>query len=278
MARIYYLAGAVLVVGYLALGELYLLIPRYIEKIAPGLTLLVTALAATLVMDAPVDSDRLASEGWRALEKGPALIGMAVAINAIGTLILAGGAFWSAWQFRRNSALRERMIGCVLIGLGALIVASGGSLTRLGSPQFLYIAMSAGVALIFGGYLQARKPLRLNEKAGRDMEPVSLAAIAGRGDNRAVAVAGGTEMATSWLIRFDADAIRERCLEWSATPGSETTLDRAQARQVWRLRQTLPVDTRAAFDALPVATRRQLAEVFWDVFNETESAAGRPTG
>ena len=38
LARLYYLSGAVLVVGYLALGELYLLIGRRIDRFAPGLT------------------------------------------------------------------------------------------------------------------------------------------------------------------------------------------------------------------------------------------------
>ncbi|MGH9176455.1 MAG: hypothetical protein ACRD1H_18945, partial [Vicinamibacterales bacterium] len=37
-------------------------------------------------------------------------------------------------------------------------VASGGTLTRLGSHQYLYVAMSLGIALIFTGYLTTRRP------------------------------------------------------------------------------------------------------------------------
>src|SRR5680860_712414 len=43
LARLYYLCGAVLVVGYLAVGEGYLLARHRIERLAPGLTLLITA-------------------------------------------------------------------------------------------------------------------------------------------------------------------------------------------------------------------------------------------
>src|SRR5581483_11190616 len=74
LARVYYLAGAVLVVGYLALGELYLLAPRATRRFGPGVMLLLTALAVTVVLDAPIDAARLSADGWRALQRGPALV------------------------------------------------------------------------------------------------------------------------------------------------------------------------------------------------------------
>jgi hypothetical protein len=92
LARIYYLCGAVLVVGVLALGELYLLFPGKLPSFTTGLALLITALAATIVWSAPIDQQRLQSEGWHAIERGPVLIALAVALNAGGTAILAGGA------------------------------------------------------------------------------------------------------------------------------------------------------------------------------------------
>src|SRR5688572_26763161 len=47
LARVYYLAGAVLVVGLLALGELYLLFQDRMPSVTPGVALLICALAAT---------------------------------------------------------------------------------------------------------------------------------------------------------------------------------------------------------------------------------------
>ena len=135
LVRAYYLAGAVLVVGYLALGELYLLAPRRVEAIGPGAALLVTALAVTVVLDAPIDPARLERDGWEAIERGPALIALAASINALGTLILVGGALVSAWRFWRRGIHRQRMIGCLLIAGGTLLVATGGTLTRFGHRE-----------------------------------------------------------------------------------------------------------------------------------------------
>ena len=112
LARLYYLTGAVLVVGILALGEFYLLVPDRVPAITPGLSLLVAAFAATLVWSAPIDAAQLAGEGWRAIERGPLLVALAVAINAGGTAILAGGTVYSAWrahQARRLGPARCRM-------------------------------------------------------------------------------------------------------------------------------------------------------------------------
>src|SRR5918997_2348074 len=77
LARVYYLTGAVLVVGVLALGELYLLLPGRMPSITPGASLLIAAVAATAVWSAPIDSARLAAVGWQALERGPFLVALA---------------------------------------------------------------------------------------------------------------------------------------------------------------------------------------------------------
>ena len=161
LARTFYLCGAVLVVGYLALGELYLLARPKIERFAPGAALLVTALAVTLVVSAPIDQTMLATEAWEAIERGPALVLLTVLLNVGGTIVLVGGALYSASRFRKLGIQRHRMIGCVLVALGTLAVASGGTLTRFGEREYLYIAMSIGIVLIFAGVLETRRPDRV---------------------------------------------------------------------------------------------------------------------
>lgn len=154
LARIYYLLGASLVVGYLALGELYLLAPkRIVDRLAGGL-LLISTLAAAQVWQAEIGD--VGRDGWDALERSPLLTAITISLNAGGTLILVGGLVYSAWRFRRLGIQRERMIGCLLIAIGTLVVASGGTLTRLGNDEYFYIAMATGVALIFAGYLRTR--------------------------------------------------------------------------------------------------------------------------
>lgn len=157
LARAYYVLGATLVVGYLALGELYLLMRRSWADKAAGVMVVLTALAVSLISKTPIGPD-VADKGWRALEPGAGMTAMTVGINSTGTAILAGGLLFSVVSFRRKGIMRNRMIGCLLIAVGTLAVASGGTLTRFGSDQLLYIAMSIGIALIFAGYLWTRKP------------------------------------------------------------------------------------------------------------------------
>ena len=88
-----------------------------------------------------------------------------VGINSIGTLILVGGLIYSVVRYRRAGAHRNRMIGCLLIAGGTIAVALGGTLTRFGSDQYLYIAMSIGIALIFSGYLAASR--RTDSQSGK---------------------------------------------------------------------------------------------------------------
>lgn len=276
LARVYYLAGAVLVVGFLALGELYLLAPGRIARVAPGTALLVSALAATVVMYAPVDPARLATDGWRAIERGPVLVALAVAINTLGTLVLVAGALWSAWRFTRLGIFRHRAIGCVLIAVGTLAVASGGSATRLGRPEYLYVAMSVGIALIFAGYLETRRRDAL--AAMRDAPAPALAAGSGDRDRvdapvvalRAAVVPDrhdeGIDLVEGWLRQLDPAAISERCRLWSAPADDGDAHSRPQAREVWALRLRLGPEAKSQLDALPPAIQRQLAEVYAGVF------------
>ena len=113
LARVYYLTGAVLVVGVLALGELYLLLPGRMPAITPGVSLLIVAVSTTAVWSAPIDSARLTTAGWQALERGPFLVALAATINAGGTIVLAGGALYSAWKLRTaGGRVSERPDAC----------------------------------------------------------------------------------------------------------------------------------------------------------------------
>jgi hypothetical protein len=159
MARLYYVTGATLVVGWLGLGSWLVLVRRpALRDAGIWLILLSTGFGLGVVSLAPVDTIRIVSEGWHALDKPTALTVLTIALNSIGTLVLVGGALWSAWTFWRKRIMPQRMVGLILLAVGALVVAAGGSLTRLGHEQYLYIAMSAGVLLMFWGYLRTIAP------------------------------------------------------------------------------------------------------------------------
>ena len=264
MARIYYLTGAVLVVGVLALGELYLLLPTRMPAITPGVALLIVAVAATAVWGAPIDPARLATEGWQALERGPFLVALAATLNAGGTIVLAGGALYSAWRLRTADGSRRRAVGCVLIAMGTIVVASGGTLTRFGRPEFLDLPMTVGIAIIFSGVALTRQP-----QPAPATRRASLIPLPSRSDSARTVSPDedeGVRYVVERLLPLDDAEIAEACRRWSAPAMDGDALNRGQARQVWALRLALPESIRDRFDALPISVQAQLGETYAEVW------------
>ena len=82
---------------------------------------------------------------------------LAIVLNSYGTLMLVGGAIYSAYIFWRKRVLPQRMWGNVLIAVGGILPAMGGVLILLGSPAFKYLGQLLGSILIFAGFLVATK-------------------------------------------------------------------------------------------------------------------------
>lgn len=76
-------------------------------------------------------------------------------MNVWGTLLLVGGAIYSARAFRRKQIMRNRVIGNWLIAAGGLLPAFSGALIRLGDPSWKYLGELGGAVLIFAGFLFA---------------------------------------------------------------------------------------------------------------------------
>lgn len=80
--------------------------------------------------------------------------------NIYGTLFLVGGAIYSAWIFYKKRIFLHRVIGNILIAIGALAPAIGGTLNRAGAvPYALYIGELIGAILLFAGFLRATTPM-----------------------------------------------------------------------------------------------------------------------
>lgn len=275
LARVYYLTGAVLVVGYLALGELYLLMPGRIARVAPGATLLVTALSAAVVLGAPVDRAKLSADGWEAIARGPGLVALAAAINGLGTLVIVAGLGYSAWKFKQLGIQRNRMIGCLLIVTGTLAVATGGTLTRFGHREYLYIPMAIGAAIIFAGYLYTRTP---DGTAFRAPRPARQRIVAnGRAASYPASGDAGIEFIEGRFLALDDARVSEECRAWSVPRDDRDAFDRTEARAVWAFRLRLSPEARDAFDAHSVPARRQLAQLYAFVLAD-EPPAGLASG
>lgn len=269
LARIYYVSGAILVVGYLALGQLYLLAGKRIGKFAPGVAILVTAVAISTVWAAPIDTARLDSDGWDALVRTPGLKVLAISVNTIGTLILLGGLLYSVRAFQKRGTHRNRMIGCLLIAVGTLTVAMGGTATRLGSEQILYVAMSIGISLIFAGYIWTRKPDSVAKPADQPIRPRVPVAEGFGADLPMVFIEG-------WLATLSDEVLAEECRVWSVAPREMDAFSRAEARRAWIFRTRLSAEGQTAFDQRPVSIRQQLTELYFDVLVPDGTPQDRP--
>jgi hypothetical protein len=127
--RIYYLAGGVLAVGLLGLGAVWLHARRDVALFASGAVFATSVAAAIAVLGADVDPARLAEGGLRP-PPNSALAGLAF-LFAIALNTLAN----------------------VLVGAGVLVVASSGTLTRVGNAYGIVLgAQLAGLVMIYAGF------------------------------------------------------------------------------------------------------------------------------
>ncbi len=156
LVRLYYLAGASLSVGFLALGTLVLLVPRSIAFVALAVVLVQSAFMVFLVLRSTVDPEAVRMAGWSALSRDGSLRALALTINVLGTMVVLIGTFGSAYS-QWVSGQGARASGVLLIGVGTLVVATGGSLTRFGH-HLLYGPMVLGLLLIFAGYRRVTAP------------------------------------------------------------------------------------------------------------------------
>ena len=92
--------------------------------------------------------------------------------NIYGTIMLVGGALWSSWLFLKRRVLPNRALGNVLIAIGALLIASASTLTRLGVSDFLYLGELIAAILMYAGFSLASRPMAEEETSP---EPASAA-------------------------------------------------------------------------------------------------------
>ena len=152
--RAWYISGALLGGAPLAQGTVYLLLKKRAADVLSVVLVAAIVIASACILAAPVDAalaepHRLSGEvfGWQWVRA------FSPFINLYAFLFLFGGAVWSAWQYRRQPEARSRYVGNILIAIGALLPGIGGSFTRFGHVEVLYVTELVGLSLIFAGYL-----------------------------------------------------------------------------------------------------------------------------
>lgn len=151
--RAWYISGALLGGAPLAQGTAYLLLPRRSADRLTALLLAVVAVAAACVLLSPIALERVEAHrlsgrvlAWAWVRR------FSPFINSYAFLMLVGGALLSAWRYRGVPGSRGKVLGNVAIAAGGLLPGIGGTFTRFGHVEVLYVTELAGLLLIYAGY------------------------------------------------------------------------------------------------------------------------------
>lgn len=155
--QLWYLFGATLVAAYLGMGTLYLLTPPRVAHIIMTLLLAASIYATFNVFNVSLDPRAIHYLSGRFMPQG--VRAMTPFFNTFGTVALVGGAIYSALVYWRRRLMPHRVVSNVLIAVGALMPALGGTLMRFGirSMTPFYALELLGIVLIFIGFLRNRE-------------------------------------------------------------------------------------------------------------------------
>ena len=151
--RAWYITGALLGGAPLAQGTVYLLLPRRTANRLSAALIAVILFGSICVLLSPIHHDLVEPYHLRGKVLAWSWVrAVSPFINLYALIFLVGGAIVSALRYRAQRDSRHRFIGNVLIAIGAILPGIGGSFTRFGYTEVLYVTEFIGLALIFAGY------------------------------------------------------------------------------------------------------------------------------
>jgi hypothetical protein len=160
--RAWYISGALLGGAPLAQGTVYLLLSKRTAHILTALLVTYVTIASVAVVLSPIDyaqveAHRLTGRvlGWQWVR------GFSPIVNMYAVVFLIGGAILSALRYSANPATRHRVVANVLIALGAILPGIGGTATRMGYTEILYVTELVGLLLTWLGYRMSIRPMPL---------------------------------------------------------------------------------------------------------------------
>jgi len=151
--QVFYALGGIMNVAWLALGTVLIVAPRF-SRLALTAVLLLSAAAIYAVATTPVDL-RVALDTGKGFPDGSLPRILAAIGSGVGSLVLIGGALWSAWVFLRRRHNGRRAVSNIVIAVGVLIVATGGTVTFTGANGILETTNLVGLCVMFAGFLLA---------------------------------------------------------------------------------------------------------------------------
>jgi hypothetical protein len=160
----WYLFGAALNAAWLGHGTLKLLVRKPWTKWVTVALVVGSVIAGVLMLTTSLDSstfttEKAISEQYRAImPEGAPVRYTTPFFNIYGMITLVGGAIYSAYLFWRKRVLPNRVVGNILIAVGALSIGFASSLTRLGVGGYLYIGELVAAVLMYAGFRAAAGP------------------------------------------------------------------------------------------------------------------------
>ena len=157
----YYLFGGLLNVGWLGIGSLLLLVSPRVGRVTVIVMVFISLISVVAVLAAHTNPNLLKAQvPARGAIDVPSIL--ALLTNLGGSLLLVGGAAYSAWKSARAGAPRNRVLGLAILAAGAFVVAGGHSYAQ---SKGVYVAQplseALGIVAMFAGYLviEARREL-----------------------------------------------------------------------------------------------------------------------
>lgn len=166
--RVFFTAGAVLNVSWLALGSVALVAGDRVALPLRRVVTLLSAFAVGVMLVAPLTRDVVADEFPRARDHFGALprvlaalgSGLPAVVILVGTawsvvrLLRRRGADSSTRRGDRHVSLNRLVASNILVALGTLVLSASGSLAgRLGEERAFTVTLSIGAVILFVGFL-----------------------------------------------------------------------------------------------------------------------------
>ena len=157
--RAWYVSGALLGGAPLAQGTVYLMLSRRVAHTLTTLLIVYVVLASVAVYLSPIDysavemhrlSGRVFEWQWVRM--------FSPVVNLYAVVFLIGGAILSALKYSADPSTHHRMWANVLIAIGAILPGIGGTATRMGHVEVLYVTELVGLLLTWTGYRMSVRP------------------------------------------------------------------------------------------------------------------------
>ena len=151
--RFWYILGALLGGFPLAQGTVYLLFSKKFANQSSLFFISYILIASIFILMVPIKITESFDGGLTGqVFKWQWVRFFSIPINIYAFTFLVGGAIYSAYKYSKFKNLIYKVYGNTTIAIGGILPGIGGSFTRAGYIEVLFVTEFFGLALIYAGY------------------------------------------------------------------------------------------------------------------------------